>query len=59
MGTQLGDQLTKALKEKRIEVRFPKGYRKWRKKFYEALRESRGDVHQALDKVHGRPKNST
>lgn len=51
---QLGNELTKALKEKRIKVRFPKGYKNWCNKFHSALRETKGDVNKALERIHGK-----
>jgi len=46
--------LLAVVKEKKIEIKYPKGYQGWRKKFYATLRETRGDVNKALDKIHGK-----
>lgn len=44
------------VKEKKIAIKYPKGYQHWRKKFYTTLRETSGDVNKALDKIHGKVK---
>jgi len=51
-------QLGKLIREKKIKVRYPKGYQHWRKRFYTTLRENRGDVVSALEKIHGKTPKS-
>jgi len=51
-------QLLKVIKEKKIAIKYPKGYQTWRKKFYTTLRETRGDVNKALEKIHGKISKS-
>ena len=52
--------LLEAIKEKKIRIKYPKGYQGWRKKFHSTLRETRGDVNKALEKIHGKtPKRTT
>ena len=51
-------QLGKLIREKKIKVRYPKGYQHWRKRFHSTLRETKGDVPAALEKIHGKtPKD--
>lgn len=47
------------IREKKIQVKYPKGYQGWRKKFYSTLRETHGDVNKALDKIHGKTPEKT
>ena len=52
-------KLTQLIRDKKIKVRYPKGYQQWKKKFHATLRETRGDVPAALEKIHGKtPKKS-
>lgn len=48
--------LPSVVKKKKIDIKYPKGYQHWRKKFYSTLRETSGDVNKALDKIHGKTK---
>jgi len=47
------ESLPQILREKRIRVRFPRGYRRWRRSFYQTLEQTKGDVVRALDKIQG------
>jgi len=49
------ENLPQVLREKCIRVRFPKGYRRWRNKFYQTLKQTRGDVLKALEQINERP----
>ena len=54
----LDKQLAKLIRDKKIEIKYPKGYQKWRKNFNSTLRETKGDVNKALDKIHGKSNRS-
>lgn len=47
--------IDKIVKEKKIELRYPKGYKSWKKKFLVAYKEKK-TVIGALDKIHGEIK---
>lgn len=47
-------KLLDVVRKNKIVLKYPKGYQGWRKKFYSTLRETRGDVNMALDKIHGK-----
>jgi hypothetical protein len=49
------ESLPQVLREKRIRVRFHKGYRRWKKTFYQTLKQTRGDVLKALEQINERP----
>ena len=51
--SDLGKQLDKLIKEKKILIKYPRGYQQWKQKFEKACAETRGDVLKALEKVHG------
>lgn len=42
---------------KKIKIRYPKGYKHWKQRFESTLRETKGDVNQALEKIHGKLPN--
>ena len=46
-------KIDQVIKEKKIPIRYPRGYQQWKKKFDRACQETRGDVCKALEKVHG------
>ncbi len=48
------DNLHKIVQKKKINVRYPKGYKHWKARFDTTLRETRGDVRKALEKIHGK-----
>ena len=48
------ENLPQILREKRIQVRFPRGYRRWRNKFYLTLKQTRGDVLKTLEQIDGK-----
>jgi len=50
--------LIKLVREKKIKVKYPKGYQRWRKKFYTTLRENKGNVVSTLEKIHGKTPKS-
>lgn len=52
-------KLLALVKEKKIAIKYPKGYQGWRKKFFSTLRETRGDVNKALEKIHGKTPKRT
>lgn len=55
---QLKQGLDKLIRDKKISVKFPRGYAKWKKRFNDEMRKSKGDVKQALDNIHGQtPQN--
>lgn len=45
--------LPEVLREKSIQVRFPRGYRRWKKQFHLALKGTMGDVLKTLNQPHG------
>lgn len=47
--------LLEKLKKGELKVRYPKGYGKWRQRFFDELRKNGGNVKEAMDKIHGRP----
>ncbi len=51
---QLRNELDKAIREKRIRLKYPKGYRSWKKKFDAGLRKNRGNVDKTLEDIHGK-----
>jgi len=51
-------KLLAVIKEKKITVKYPKGYQHWVKKFHSTLRETKGDVNKALEKIHGKTPDS-
>ena len=51
--------LDKLVKEKKIKVRYPKGYKHWRQRFHSTLRETKGDVRKTLEKIHGKDSQKT
>jgi len=54
--------LDKLVREKKIRVRYPKGYKHWKARFDSTMRETKGDVQKTLEKIHGKkvdkPSNS-
>ena len=47
------NQLDKIIREKKIPIKYPRGYQVWKKKFDQAYQETQ-DVNKALDKIHGK-----
>lgn len=47
------EKLNQIVRDKKIPIRYPRGYQQWKKKFDRACQETRGDVLKALEKIHG------
>lgn len=47
--------LDEQLREKGIRVRYPRGYRRWKRQFRLTLKQTRGDALRALEQINGRP----
>lgn len=48
--------IDKVLKEKKIEVVYPKGYKEWKKHFDETYKKTHS-VSKTLDEIHGKQPN--
>ena len=47
--------LDKVIKEKKIVIKYPAGYRQWKKKFEESFKKTH-NVTKTLDEIHGSSK---
>lgn len=45
--------IDKVIKDKKIRVEYPKGYRHWRRRFADEYGKTK-DVKRALDNIHGK-----
>lgn len=52
INNSLGEQLSKALKQNKIKVKYPEGYKAWKQKF-DYWYKVTGDLRQTLDIMYG------
>ncbi len=51
--TELRDQLGKLLKDGKLKMKYPDGYKKWKKKFDYIYKVTNGDLNQTFDIMYG------
>ncbi len=49
----LKDALQKSIKDGKLTVKYPDGYKKWKKKFDYWYKTTKGDLNQTLDIMYG------